>query len=278
MKSYSLILFFALAYLFTWANWLPQALASRGIVTIDLPEAIAILAGYGPALAAILVTAMQNGRTGLKRLFSRLIRWRVGFQWYLIVLLLPLTIKLLAIGIYLFAGGQPLQLTTSLQLAPPTAPMWQNILLLFLLFTFGFDGLGEELGWRGFALPRLLSRYSAFIASLILGFFWAAWHLPYALTVGSAISGVPLYLYFFVVMGLSVLYTWIFKHTEGSVLLAILFHAASNTTANVLSTNNFTVGLIEIGVVWSLAIAINIKTTGARPLLSVEEDNKVLNT
>lgn len=271
MKPYSLILFFALAYLFTWANWLPQALSSRGIVDIDLPESIAILAGYGPALAAILVTALQNGSSALKRLFSRLILWRVGFQWYIIVLLLPLAIKLLAIGIYLLAGGQAPQFTTSLQLAPPDAPMWQNILLLFLLFTLGFDGLGEELGWRGFALPRLLSRYSALIASLILGFFWAAWHLPYALTIGSAISGVPLYMYFFAVMGLSVLYTWIFKHTQGSVLLAILFHAASNTTANILSTNNFTVGLIEIGVVWSLAIAINIKAAETKTLSSIEE-------
>lgn len=271
MKSYSLVLFFTLAYLFTWANWLPQALASRGLVDIDLPQAIAIIAGYGPALAAIVVTTMQNGRTGLKRLISRLFLWRVGFQWYLIVLLLPLVIKSIAVGLYLLAGGQPIQFTTSLQLAPPNAPMWQNILMLLLLFTLGFDGLGEELGWRGFALPRLLSRYSALMASLILGFFWAAWHLPYAFTVGSAISGVPLYLYFFTVMGLSVLYTWVFKHTEGSVLLAILFHAASNTTANVLSTNNFTVGLIEIGVVWILALALNIKTAGTRSLASVEE-------
>jgi uncharacterized protein len=266
MKPSSLILFFVLAYLFTWAYWLPQALTSRGLASIEPPEFLAIVAGYGPALAAIIVTTFRNGRTGLQRLFSRLVRWRVGFQWYAIALLLPLAIKLVAIGIYLLAGSQPLQISTSLQLAPPDAPVWQNILLLFLLFAFGFDGLGEELGWRGFALPRLQARYSALIASLILGFFWAGWHLPFALTTGSALSDIPLYWYFFFVMGLSILYTWIFNHTSGSVLLAILFHAASNTTANVLATNNFTIFLIEIGLIWSLAVIIIFKTDASRSL------------
>lgn len=80
LKKYSIPLFFFLAYLFTWSNWLPQALASRGIATYEPTEAIALLAGYGPALAAIIVALLTAGRQGLGELFGRLLRWRVGLH------------------------------------------------------------------------------------------------------------------------------------------------------------------------------------------------------
>lgn len=99
---------------------------------------------------------------------------------------------------------------------------------------------GGELGWRGYALPRLLARFTPLGASLVLGVLWAAWHLPFALTLGSALDGIPLYWFLPSLMGASILYTWVFNGTGGSVLLAILFHAASNTTANVVATGNLT--------------------------------------
>ena len=97
IKKYALVSFFLLAYLFTWSNWLPQALNSRGITSIQVPGFLTLLAGYGPALAAIIVASLAYGRQGLRELFARLGRWRVGIQWYLIALFLPLLVTFLAI-------------------------------------------------------------------------------------------------------------------------------------------------------------------------------------
>lgn len=106
--------------------------------------------------------------------------------------------------------------------------------MLSIMFLLGFDGLGEELGWRGFALPTLLVKYKALVASIILCFFWAIWHLPYALTLNSPMSRQPFYSFIPGMLVSSILFTWIFNNTKGSILLAILFHAANNITYNVL--------------------------------------------
>jgi membrane protease YdiL (CAAX protease family) len=103
-----------------------------------------------------------------------------------------------------------------------------------LIFILGFDGLGEEIGWRGFALPKLLENRSPLVASLILGALWAVWHFPYVLTKGTFLSEVPLHWFFINLLAMSVIYTWIFINTNGSLLLPLLFHAAGNTTSNLV--------------------------------------------
>ena len=102
------------------------------------------------------------------------------------------------------------------------------ILPLFLLVLFVTDGVGEELAWRGFALPRLLTSYNALVASLILGVLGAAWHLPLVWTEVAPIYGQPVWLLLLDVTAKSVLFTWVFLHTRGSVLLAALLHATTN--------------------------------------------------
>jgi len=234
-RKYALVIFFVLAYLFTWSNWLPQALASRGMASIQVPGFLTLIAGYGPALAAIIVVSFAYGWQGLRELFGRLLRWRVGIQWYLIVLLLPVLITLLAIALNNLMGGTTPDFSTAgFPFGPVNSPLWQKILILFLVFTLGFDGLGEEIGWRGFALPKLLERYSPLISSLILGALWAVWHIPYALTEGTFLSQVPLHWFFINLLAVSVIYTWIFIHANGSLLLPLLFHAAGNTVSNLL--------------------------------------------
>jgi membrane protease YdiL (CAAX protease family) len=235
IRKYALVLFFPLAYLFTWSNWLPQALSSRGIASMEVPGFLALLAGYGPALAAIIVASLAYGRQGLRALFGRLLRWRVGIWWYLIVLFLPALLTLLALTINSLTGGaSPDFSAVSFPFGPPETPLWQKIIVLFLVFALGFDGLGEEIGWRGFALPKLLERYSPIISSLILGALWAIWHFPYALTRGTFLSEVPLHWFFLNLLAMSIIYTWIFINTGGSLLLPLLFHAAGNTTSNLL--------------------------------------------
>jgi uncharacterized protein len=235
-RRHPLFCFFTLAFMLTWANWVPRALVSHGLTDVTVPDFMAPVAGYGPALAAIVLTGVISGRAGLLRLGKRLCRWRVGIQWYAVALFLPAAQAFTALGLHLLFGGElhrPSEVPT-LQVGPLGTPLWLKALLLILMFTLGFDGLGEEVGWRGFALPRLLARYPALGASLVLGAIWALWHLPYALTEGSAMADRPFYAYLPQMFATSILFTWLFNNTWGSILLAILFHAAGNMTVNVL--------------------------------------------
>jgi CAAX protease family protein len=235
-QRHPLFCFFTLAYMLTWANWVPRALASHGLIDVTVPDFMALLAGYGPAQAAIILSGVISGRAGLLRLGARLCRWRVGIRWYAVALFLPAAQAFAALGLHLSFGGElqrPSEVAT-LQVGAPGTPLWLQALLLIVMFTLGFDGLGEELGWRGFALPRLLARYPALGASIVLGAIWALWHLPYALTKGSAMADRPFYTYLPQMFAASILFTWLFNNTRGSILLAVLFHAAGNVTANLL--------------------------------------------
>jgi membrane protease YdiL (CAAX protease family) len=180
-----------------------------------------LVAGYGPLLSAVLLTALADGRSGLKDLGRRLIRWRASLRWYLAVLLVPLFFQLTGLLLYSLASGRPLAL------APDRLP-WLELLAFFPMLFLGFDGFGEEVGWRGFALPRLLARRSPLASSLVLGVLWGFWHLAYALAPGSFLSDTPFYLVVANTVGLAVLHTWIFAHVRGSIFFAILFHAWNN--------------------------------------------------
>lgn len=235
LKKYALIFFVFLAYLFTWSNWLPQALNSRGITSIQVPGFLTLVSGYGPALAAIIVVSLTYGQQGLRKLFGRLLIWRVGIQWYFIVLFMPALVILFAISINTWTGGIAPDFSAAIfPFGPNETPFLQKLVILIMVFTLGFDGLGEEIGWRGFALPKLLEGRSALASSLILGAVWAIWHFPYALTYGTFLSGVSLYWFFINLLALSIIYTWIFNNTNQSLLLVLLFHAAGNTTSNLL--------------------------------------------
>ncbi|MGZ8900929.1 MAG: CPBP family glutamic-type intramembrane protease, partial [Limisphaerales bacterium] len=188
-----LVCFLALAFVFTWGNWVPRALASHGLIDAKVPDFMFIVAGYGPALAAIIVTWLSHGRMGLRSLGRRLCHWRVGVHWYVVALFLPAAQTLAAFGLHLAFGGEiPTSgADPSMQSGPARTALWMQAMTMILMFTLGFDGVGEELGWRGYALPRLLDRYPALGASIVMGAVWALWHLPYALTKGSAMSSNP---------------------------------------------------------------------------------------
>jgi membrane protease YdiL (CAAX protease family) len=206
-----LMSFFAFAYALTW-----------GVGALLRGEPTGLLSTNGmfigaPALAALLVIAATSGRAGFRDLRSRLLRWRVSPRWYAVVLGVPLLIVPIALAVNITVlGGSALDWTK----APPLA----RVVLFFALFLFvPFTApLGEEIGWRGFALPRLLTTRSALAASLILAALWAPWHLPTILADPAARPIVPFFLGF---PSLAILFTWVFIHTKGSLLVAVLFHA-----------------------------------------------------
>jgi membrane protease YdiL (CAAX protease family) len=142
-----------------------------------------------------------------------------GARWYAIALGLPVVLAGAAAGAHLLLGGPAVLRVGTLSLLEP---------VLFVLI------IGEELGWRGYALPRLLARRSALAASLILGLLWGLWHLPTFYVPGAPQHGLPISAFLLLTMAYSVLFTWIYLHTRGSVLIATLFHGAINLSQGLL--------------------------------------------
>jgi uncharacterized protein len=204
IKRYPLASYFLLAYAFAW---LLVLLSSVSLL-------FGFLALFGPAAAAMIVTAVAEGRTGMRALFQRVAIWRVGLHGYAVALGLPALLSLGVVGLS-FALGAAAEVQFS-ELSPLTG-------MLFLLV------IGEELGWRGYALPRLQARYGAVGASLILGILWAAWHLPNQFIPGLEFYGYGFGAFAFYVVAMTVLFTWLARETHRSVLLAWLFHGAINT-------------------------------------------------
>jgi membrane protease YdiL (CAAX protease family) len=196
-----------------------------------LVEGLFFLGTFGPGLAAILVTAMINGRVDVRKLLSSLLIWRIGIQWWLVALLLPALIVLGAVYLFSLFGGPTLDFSRY----QPLYTVVPMIILLTLL-----NGVGEELGWRGFMLPRTQSRYNALVASLIVGTFWGLWHAPVYFIAGTAQSllrsqvgfWIGLLLFTLTTMAISVTFTWVFNNTRGSVLIASLLHGANNAWMN----------------------------------------------
>jgi membrane protease YdiL (CAAX protease family) len=236
-KRYSLVAFLLLAFVIAWGFWISAALASKGLLPFPFPVTLAgVLGAWGPGLAGTIITAVKDGRDGLRMLFKRLSVWRVGIQWYLFVLLWPAVLSLLVTALSMLFGSSSPDFAnppvTYVYPAPPEAFSAGFLPLLPIVFVtqvFG-SSMGEEIGWRGFALPRLQARQSALLASGILGVVWGLWHLPRVWTPGDPFDVAS---FGWLMMGLvlnSVLYTWVFNNTRGSLLLVLLFHTAQPVT------------------------------------------------
>jgi membrane protease YdiL (CAAX protease family) len=229
--------YFALAFAGSWLALLPVALArgehALGLLPYTAPEVAVILLFVlatvsGPLLAAVLVTGAVEGRAGVRRLLGRIIQWRVGLRWYVVALLAPLTIWLAVFS--LFLGGQP---------AIDLLRQWPLLLTAFLPAVAAgllIPSLGEEPGWRGFALPRMQRLYGPVAASLILGALHGLWHLPaFFMPVLGPFGPDKLASFILTAMAATFLYTWVFNGARGSVLLAMLLHAASNAASMLLT-------------------------------------------
>ncbi|MBY5162137.1 CPBP family intramembrane glutamic endopeptidase [Salsipaludibacter albus] len=198
------------------ARW---PLTAFAVVTLVISWPFGLLPP-GPSLAALVVAAVLDGRAGVRSLLATTTIWRVGVRWYVVALLGPVVAVAAAVGLLVAFGGE-IQPGSSLFDLPELGR-------LFALQVFGvFAGPWEELGWRGYALPRLLRRTSPLLASLGLGVFWALWHVPMF-----ASGDVP-WVDGLLVVVISILFTAVFLRTRGSVLIAFLMHAAINASAGV---------------------------------------------
>lgn len=222
IRQHPMWFFFGLAYLLTWIFWGTQVAEAQGWINFHLPQSL----GYwGLATATYLVAFLTGGWPAVKDLLSRLVRWRVGAQWYVIALVFTNIIGLAAATLLALTGG-PSHIGEDL-------PVGQ--LLPFFLANFPLFLFTEETAWRGFALPRLQQKHSALRSSVLLGIGWGIWHLPLFMIPGTFQARFPFpgpiasWLGFVaLIIPVTILATWLFNHTRGSVLIAALFHTATN--------------------------------------------------
>jgi uncharacterized protein len=212
IKRYQLGIFFTISTASFYAG---------NLWRVNDPNSPWFLTIYGTGLGALLVIALSDEWAGVKAWASRIVRWRVGLIWCAAVLTIPLILQLSGYGLNLILG------------APSATPFSSDRLSLFapkFIQVMLVIALGEETGFRGYALPKLLEKYSPFGATLILAAMRVIWHVPLFVTGDS--WWVTLH-----VIGGDFLMTWIFLNTRGSVLLAMLLHSANNAWSTVVSSS-----------------------------------------
>jgi uncharacterized protein len=270
VQKYPLVTFFLLVFGLTWSFMIVDALGSHDILPFRLPIPLLIVMGYMPTLAAVIVTGLTKGKAGVRALFGKLLIARVGLKWYIFAIFGFGAMSISAIVLANLFGGSTSSPIFSEEAShfPGPIAMVLNIVMLYIVL-----GLinGEELAWRGFALPRLQAKYNALTSSVILGAIWGLFHLPlFFTTTGSSQAGASFLPFVYGTIILSILFTWVFNNTKGSVLLAYLFHAATNTWTRVFAVDHSVdpnVSQVLTGITTLLAIII-VVTMGAENLSS----------
>jgi uncharacterized protein len=232
LTRHPLLSFFAMAYALTWLAWSPWYLSKDGLGLLpydaegisDYLNTVALI--VGPALSAFIMTGVTEGRDGIRRLLRRIVLWRVGVQWYLFVLVgIPAIILLSTIVLPgALASFRASEVPSTLFLYVVAGPV----------FLFVGGPVFEEIGWRGFALPRLQRLYGPLVGTLVLGALWGLWHLPLFLipswdTPHGSLPDIALFV--LLAISIAIVITWVFNNTKQSVLLAILAHGSLNSAA-----------------------------------------------
>jgi membrane protease YdiL (CAAX protease family) len=207
LKHHRLLAFFVLAYTISWGSW--------PVYAAGLMPRMEFLS-VGPLAAAVIVIALAEGRPGFRAWGRRLVRWRVGWVWYAVAILLPVVFVLVTGFITMALGA------AARGLAQLT---WTGLLTVFAVRLVNpLDGaLGEEPGFRGYALPLLQATRPPLLSAAILGVLVTLWHLPLVLFIGLSPIGLP------TTFAITFLYVWLFNRTGGSVLLTLLFHNSQGT-------------------------------------------------
>jgi membrane protease YdiL (CAAX protease family) len=268
LKRHSLVVGLALMFLYTW----PIDLSNSGVLPFKVPFAVAITLGWGFILVSVFMTWATLGRDALVAFLKRFLIWRVDWKWWIVALLLLPALRFAALLLTSWLTRVPADFSHPMirDVVPLDAPLLALVLpwLVFEILTNG-----EEWGWRGYVLPRLQAKYSALVASLIVGAIWSVWHLPKFL--GTGLGSERSFLWFAVAhLALAVLYTWLYNNTRGSLLLVVLFHAAENTAGMFLPVK-FAVpgGIVEnmLIVLYVVMAVIVTFVAGAGRLSRTEE-------
>lgn len=205
--------YFLLTFLITWGLQLPGVLAQRGLLG-GAPDRYLALAGlglFGPLLAATALSYREGGRDAVRKLYAQLLRWRLHPAWYALALLLPGALLTALLALLNCAGREG-----PITYLPAASGLGVGLVA----------SLAEEIGWRGYALPRLQARFGQFSAGAWLGVLWYAWHLPMFLGLGVPLELALVMLLYFT--GASLFMTWMYNGTQASLLVAVLAHLGAH--------------------------------------------------
>ncbi len=252
-----LITFFSLSYLTSWIIWLPLYGHIFGLTNLPYIPFNHALGGLGPLMAAVLSTCIHREKEGLRQLLKQCVQAK-PLVYLAIALFSPFMLAALAGFISHFVNKSPLGFSGFL--SSKEFPGW-NISTIFI-YNLLFFGFGEEVGWRGFALPRLQSQLSPLVSGLTLTLFWALWHWPLFLYrpgyTAMDMAGITGWL-----MSLltgSILLTWLFNSSRGSILICAVFHATIDVAFTADYTNNNMVGYLGFLItVWGILAAFTLK-------------------
>jgi len=223
LKRHSLVVGIVLMFLYTWTI----DLSHSGVLPFKVPFVVGLTVGWGFIFVSLFMTWLTLGKEAMKTIFKRFFLWRVGWKWYLVAILLMPALRFAAIPMTTLLTGIPADYSHPMirDIVPLDWPVFAMVIpwILFEVFTNG-----EEMGWRGYVLPRLQAKYSALVSSLILGVIWSVWHLPKFFGTGSS-EGRSFFWFTVYTVSVAILYTWLYNNTRGSLLLVTLFHASGNT-------------------------------------------------
>ncbi len=247
-----LVWFFGLAYAISWAWVVPFVLGGQTVEQgRGWPTHLPAL--MGPMFAALIVTGVAYGSTGLRDLGRRLVRWRVGWAWWLAavspVLMLPIALLVGRVG----GASAP-----SAGDFASFSGVWSGVGVLGVLAVLVVAGFGEETGWRGFAVPHLERRFSPLATALVVAPLWALWHLPQFIVVANLRTFTPLMVlgWFFGLACGSIVLTWLYDGSGGSILLVAVWHALYNLVAGTAAAHGTLGALVTMLVMVQAALLI----------------------
>lgn len=242
MKEYPVVVYFLLAFVITWICVLPMVVTTGQDLDLVGGVIVGVLftggLAFGPAISAIVVTSIESGRSGVRELLGRTTRLRVGVQWYLAAVFVPLVLYVSAGGLNLLFGGSysidllnryPFKDYISQFSAYDPVLVAIVVAIVFFVDIWFLGGGFEEIGWRGYALPKLQGRYryNAVISSLIIGVVWGFWHLPLFFIPGAPQWGYFFPAYLMGTVGMAFILTWVYNNTQ-SLFVVILLHTMEN--------------------------------------------------
>lgn len=226
-RQYPVASFFVLTFILSYFGGVIAAIILQMLLPESLKDSADVVAKFGPTFAGIIMAGVVAGKVGVKRLFDALLDFRIPPGWYGYALLLPFVIMILSLAIFQLNGG-------TLETAKWNTVALNSLLLLIPLKIFLGGGLGEELGWRGFALPQLQKRMSAFRASLLIWVVWTVWHFPAFFLASSRDGEMPIWMFTIFVFAVTTLFTWAYNMTNGNLLIPVVFHGTANASESLL--------------------------------------------
>lgn len=263
-------LFFVLAFVLTWAVQIPIVLDARGMLPFHIPGIFQLVQGPMPGIAALILAALASGKAGVKDLLRRVVRWRVGAKWYIFAVFGTAALYFCALALSTLLGA-PAPYVPSLSL------LLFGVFLLRMTIYLVFNW--EDLGWRGFAFTRMQATQSALKASLILGVVEGLFHVPLFFAPTSDQAASPFWAFLLWSVAGVIVINWLFNNTRGSVLLAMLMHAAANTWTDIVPfPANSALPWVMVGLLYTALAIVIVVVFGARYLARKPRPDQIIVT